>query len=146
MVERVGGHWALEYQPPQPSSTSSSTFAIGTPSDAPREPISAPLERWHAVLGHPGFEPLSHLEENTTGAKVKKTALPMTPCEACVVSKASEIVSQRIAKSIAADEPMTRVAYDLIPMKPVYNNNQWISHFRDYHTKIDFIYTHHTKG
>jgi hypothetical protein len=145
-VERVGGHWALEYQPPQPSSASLSTFAIGTPSNAPKEPISASIERWHTVMGHPGLEPLSHLEENTTGAKVEKTALPTTPCEACAVSKASEIVSRRTAKTIAADEPMARVAYDLIPMKPAYNNNQWISHFRDYHTKMDFIYTHHTKG
>jgi hypothetical protein len=40
---------------------------------------------------------------------------------------------------------MVRVAYDLIYMTPAYNNNQWISHFRDYYTKMDFIYTHHTK-
>jgi hypothetical protein len=31
-------------------------------------------------------------------------------------------------------------------MAPAYNSNQWISHFRDYHTKTDFVYTHHTKG
>jgi hypothetical protein len=148
-VEHVGDHWALEHQPPQPSQSSSaspSTFAISTPSNAPREPISASIERWHTVMGHLGLEPLSHLEEHTTGAKVEKTTLPMTPYEACVVSKASEIVSRRTAKTPAADEPMARVAYDLIPMKPAYNNNQWISHFRDYHTKMDFVYTHHTKG
>jgi hypothetical protein len=30
-------------------------------------------------------------------------------------------------------------------MTPAYNNNQWISHFRDYYMRMDFIYTHHTK-
>jgi hypothetical protein len=97
-------------------------------------------------MGHPGAEPLSHLEEHTTGAKIEKSTEPSTPCEACAVSKATEIVSRRTAKTPAADEPMARVAYDLVHMTPAYNNNQWISHFRDYYTKMDFVYTHHTKG
>ena len=145
-VERVGGHWALEHRALTPFSSSLSAFPVGTPSNAPREPISAPLERWHAVMGHPGIEPLSHLEEHTTGAKIVESTQPSKPCEACAVSKATEIVSRRIAKTPAADEPMARVAFDLIQMKPAYNNNQWISHFRDYYTKMDFVYTHHTKG
>jgi hypothetical protein len=143
--ERVSGHWALEHRVSAPSS-SLSAFPIGIPSKALRKPISAPLERWHAVMGHPGVEPLSHLEEHTTGAKIEKSTEPSTPCEACAVSKATEIVSRRTAKTPAADEPMARVTYDLVHITPAYNNNQWISHFRDYYTKMDFVYTHHTKG
>jgi hypothetical protein len=97
-------------------------------------------------MGHPGAEPLSHLEEHTTGAKIEKSTEPSTPCEACAVSKGTEIVSRRTAKTPTADEPMARVAYDLVYMTPAYNNNQWISHFRDYYTKMDFVYTHHTNG
>jgi Reverse transcriptase (RNA-dependent DNA polymerase) len=145
-VERVGGHWALEHRAPAPSSSPLSAFPVGIPSNAPRKPISAPLKRWHAVMGHPGAEPLSHLEEHTMGAKIEKSTEPSTPCEACAVSRATEIVSRRTGKTPAADEPIARVAYDLVHMTPAYNNNQWISHFRDYYTKMDFVYTHHTKG
>ena len=112
-VERVSGHWALEHRASTPS-LSLSAFPVGIPSNAPRKPISAPLERWHAVMGHPGAEPLSYLEEHTTGAKIEKSTEPSTPCEACAVSKATEIVSRRTAKTPAADEPMARVAYDLV--------------------------------
>jgi hypothetical protein len=127
--------------PPQPSSASPSTFAVGTPSNAPREPISAPVERWHAVMGHPGLEPLSQLEENTTGAKVEKTALPTTPCEACAVSKASEIVSRRTAKTPTADEPTARVAYDLVQMTPAVSQKHSLrrSMPRSYSSLISWI-------
>jgi hypothetical protein len=75
-------------------------------------------------MRHPGAEPLSYLKEHTTGAKIEKSTEPLTPCEACAVSKATEIVSQRIGKTPTADEPIARVAYDLIYITPTYNNNQ----------------------
>jgi hypothetical protein len=95
-------------------------------------------------MGHPGAEPLSHLGEHTTEARIEKSTEPLTPYEACAMSKATEIISRRIAKTPTADELMTRVTYDLIYITPTYNNNQWISHFRNYYMKMDFIYTHHT--
>jgi hypothetical protein len=97
-------------------------------------------------MGHPGQESLSHLEANTTGAIITTSAPSASPCETCAISKAHEIVSRRMIKENPAKEPMARVAYDLVQMTLAYNNNQWISHFRDYHTKMDFVYTHHTKG
>jgi hypothetical protein len=145
-VQRVGSHWALEHAPAPSPPPPLSSFAFGTPSNAPREPVSAPSERWHAVMGHLGQEPLSHLQANATGAIVTKSAPTTFPGETCAVSKAHEIVSRRTTKETPAEAPMARVAYDLIQMAPAYNNNQWISHFRDYHTKMDFVYTHHSKG
>jgi hypothetical protein len=97
-------------------------------------------------MRHLGQEPLSHLEANTTGAVITNSTPSATPCETYAVRKAHDIVSRRTTKEIPAETPITRVAYDLIQMASAYNNNQWISHFSDYHTKMDFVYTHHSKG
>jgi hypothetical protein len=75
-----------------------------------------------------------------------KSAPSTPPYETCAISKAHEIVSRYTMKETPIEAPIARVTYDLVQMAPAYNNNQWISHFRDYHTKMDFIYTHHTKG
>jgi hypothetical protein len=62
-------------------------------------------------MRHLGAKSLSHLKEHTTGAKIEKSTKPLTPYEACAMSKATEIVSQRIGKTLVVDEPIARVAY-----------------------------------
>jgi hypothetical protein len=64
----------------------------------------------------------------------------------CAISKAHKIVSHHTTKETPTEALIARVTYNLVQMAPAYNNNQWISHFRDYHMKMNFIYTHHTKG
>jgi hypothetical protein len=51
-----------------------------------------------------------------------------------------------MAKTPITDKSIMCIAYDLVYITPIYNNNQWISHFRDYYIKMDFVYTYHTKG
>jgi hypothetical protein len=54
-------------------------------------------------------------------------------------------VSRRPTKEDPAAEPLARVAYDLIQMTTVYNEDKWISHFRCYYTGMDFAHTHSRK-
>jgi hypothetical protein len=63
-VLRVDGHWALESKPP---STDRIAFASST---APRKDIEASADRWHAIMGHPGREPITQLQQHTSGAVV----------------------------------------------------------------------------
>jgi hypothetical protein len=100
---------------------------FGTISNAPREPVSTSSERWHAVMGHAGHEPLFHLQANTTGALVTVSAPSTSPYETCAVSEARKIVSRRTTKEKPLEEPMARVAYDLVQISLAYNNNRWIS-------------------
>jgi hypothetical protein len=51
-----------------------------------------------------------------------------------------------MAKTPTIDELITCIVYNLVYITLVYNNNQWISHFRDYYIKMDFIYIYHIKG
>jgi transposase InsO family protein len=141
-VERVSKHWALEHSPLPTSTASIASFASST---APREDIKATADRWHAILGHPEHEAVTHLQKSVEGAVV--TAEPSKAvCEACALSKAREIVSRRSTKEEPAAEPLARVAYDLIQMTTAYNEDKWISHFRCYYTGMDFAYTHSRKS
>ena len=142
-VLRVGSYWTLEYTQLEPSALSSFAFSN---SHALRAPVSGSAERWHTIMRHSGQDPISHLEDNTTGAIIKKSALSTSPCATCAISRATEIVSRRTSKETLADELIARIAYDLISMTPAYNKDEWISHFRDYYTKMDFVYTHRSKG
>ncbi len=79
------------------------------------------------------------------GAVIQNSSI-LSKCEICALSKAIEIVSRRSDKEDPANEPLARVAYDLIQLSTVYNNKKWISHFHCYFTGMDFIYTHAKKS
>jgi hypothetical protein len=141
-VLRADNHWALESNPLSPAATSATVFASST---APRRDREASADHWHAIMGHAGREPISHLQQSTIGAVVT-TPQSTSVCETCSVSKAREIISRRPTKEDPAEEPLARVAYDLIPMTVAYNDEVWVSHFRDYFTCMDFVYTHKKKS
>lgn len=143
LVQRVGTHWALEHTPIPSTTAFASSF---TSSKDSRSAIEAPAERWHAILGHPGREPVSNLQNNTKGARVTSSTDSAAPCETCALSKAREIVSRRSDREIPVEKPLERVGFDLIQMSPAYNNHEWISHFRCFHTGVDFVYTHSKKS
>jgi hypothetical protein len=140
-VQRVGNHWALEHSP-IPSSTA---FASFKSSKEPKPDRTAPVERWHAIMGHIGKDPLSKLQTNVRGARVTDV-VDEKPCTTCAVSKAKEIVSRRPDVEFSAEKPLERVGYDLVQMSPAYNDHRWLSHFRCLFTGMDFSYTHAKKS
>src|SRR2546430_10095078 len=114
----------------------------------PRLDIEAPAEKWHKIMGHAGQPAIEHLEEAVTGAKVTNlnTTSKVIDCEDCSLAKAHEIISRRSDTENPADEPLERVAYDLIPMTRGYNGDKWVSHFYCTTTSSHFVYTHPRKG
>jgi Reverse transcriptase (RNA-dependent DNA polymerase) len=138
-VKSVDDHWVLEDN----SHSSLSAFAVST---APRAPLKATPEKWHAILGHPNSTAITKLENATEGAKVTDAVSSSGNCVTCHLSKAHEIVSRRPGKEDPALTPLARVSYDLIEFAPAYNNEKWVSHFRCYYTTMDWVYTHTKKS
>jgi transposase InsO family protein len=56
------------------------------------------------------------------------------------------VVSRQSGQEEPAGEPLGRVGYDLIPIGDSYNRDRWVSHFRCFRTKADFVYTHLRKN
>ena len=141
-TQNVDDHWVLEYNSPTKQLTGSA-FAT---SREPRSPKEATAVQWHAVMGHPGKDALDQLQGAVNGAEVTGQGPTTIECETCSVSKARELISRRTEKEDPAEAPLARIAYDLIEMTTAYNGHKWISHFSDYYTSMDFVYTHHRKG
>jgi Reverse transcriptase (RNA-dependent DNA polymerase) len=138
-VDSVDDHWVLEKHPISPSSA----FAAST---APRPIYAASESTWHAVLGHPGPQALSHLENASTGAKITEKGTELAKCEPCRLSKAHKMISRRPEKEDPAESPLARISYDLISLNEAYNGDKWVSHFTCNYTTMDFVYTHSSKG
>ena len=87
---------------------------------------------WHNRLGHPSPKALNQLLPEAEGPKT-------TECETCALSKAHRIVSRKPTER--ADTPFSRVHLDFMPYEPAYNKDQWVAHFLDDCTKMNFVYT-----
>jgi hypothetical protein len=138
-VEPYEDHWVLEKHP------ISFSFAFAT-SPGPRPVKEASTSTWHVILGHLSAETISHLEQATTDTKLAGSAIDIANCVPCRLSKAREIVSRRIIKKDPADEPLARVAYDLMNFEKGYNGDCWVCHFKCCLTTIDFVYTYSKKS
>ena len=99
-------------------------------------------------MAHAGAEVISKLLIAVEGVELTSTCCPdeSKSCETCRLSKAKAIVSRRSDNEIPATGPFSRMSYDLIPMSPGYNNDQWISQFVDQDTGFHSIWMHRSKG
>ena len=145
-LHQKGSLWEVEDPSTRPSDTTKHAFA--TRSSKPRLLKQGDASKWHAILGHPGQEALTHLQGSTEGVDMKEgPAGPLTiECEACSLSKAHRVVSRRPDHEEDASKPLERVGFDLIAMPEAYNGHRWISHFVCFQTRMDFVYTHASKS
>jgi hypothetical protein len=61
--------------------------------------------------------------------------------------KATEVISRRSQiENQANGNPFDRISWDLIPMDPGYNGDEWISHFQCTTTVFNMVYTHKRKS
>jgi hypothetical protein len=128
-VEKRHGQWVLEYIPISPA-----TFSAR--SAQPRPDAEATADQWHQRLGHAGPDALEHLSA-VIGAKLKG---PSTmECEDCSLSKAHKQISRRTTPRALI--PFEKVHFDLIQMSEGYNRDEWILHFLDDATRMNFVYT-----
>jgi hypothetical protein len=145
-IERIGSHWALEHNPLPLPAKNGPILNFASSRDS-RADIEATADRWHALLGHPEQEALTHLQQNVMGAVVTAPATRLrAACEPCALSRAQRIISRCSEKSEPVSEPLARVAYDLIPLDMVYNGDKWVSYFRCYVSGMDFVYIHRKKS
>lgn len=143
-TQAVGGHWVLEYNDPDEKEE----FAAFAAGNDPRPDLVATGAEWHEMLGHPGPETIANLEKGVDGIKVTDpdSAPKSVQCETCALTKAHQIVSRRPGQEEPVNYPLGRVGYDLIQMTEAYNGDVWVSHFRDFYTGMDFVYTHPRKN
>lgn len=142
-TKSVDDHWVLEYHEPAENAEISASFAT---SRGPRPQAAKSAAQWHTALGHPGPDAISHLETAVDGIAVTGQAPTTIQCEVCSLSKAHHVISRRSEKEDPAEDPLARVAYDLISLSTAYNGYKWVSHFTCYQTTMDFVYCHARKS
>ena len=101
----------------------------------------------HQIMAHAGAEAISKLPSAANGIKLTHQCAPneFRSCEACRLSKAHAIISRSSDHEIPSTKPCYRICYDLIPMAPAYNSDQWISHFICDYSGFHWVYTHRSK-
>ena len=121
-VEPLDGFLVLEHHEP----VRSAAFATKQVTETSRPTSEVSAARWHRIMAHAGPDAIDHLEQAVTGARVSGSPPRTVDCEECALSKAHQIVSRRPNTENPANEPLERIAYDLIPMTTAYNKDQCV--------------------
>ena len=149
------GHYLLEdniaSENSEYSNLPTSAFpSASTPSssDTKPKPKEATANRWHQMLAHASDEVIQHLPASAEGVKITDgLSVPKTnKCESCALVKAHEIISRKSDNEEQSDTPFYRISFDIIPMQPAMNKDQYISHVSCYSTDFNILYTHHLKS
>ena len=103
----------------------------------------------HCALGHASPDAIAHLE--SAGADIKiidaDTAPATIDCEACSLSKATEIVSRWSEVEMPENgTPFDRATWDLIEHTTGYNGDQYTSHFQCRQYLLNLVFTHPRKS
>lgn len=149
LVKQVGGHDLLE-------DNTSAVFITrrlkdtSNPTEVPTKKKVASSYDWHRLLAHASAEVIGHLQSSAQGVEVTDSAKINVPktneCEPCALSKAHRIISRSTELAETSDKPFYRVTFDLIPMTPALNKDEWISHFACHSTDFNMVYTHQKKS
>jgi len=131
------GQWVLEYNPLP------SAFPAHK-SRKPRPTSKATADLWHKRLGHLREEAIQHLPTAARDVEiVPRDRYYVPPCQTCRLSSAKQIISR-----VPTDrrlEPFARVHLDLIQMRPAMDDSEYIQHFFDECTHMNFVYTKESK-
>ena len=150
-VKPLNGHFLLEDNTEEVFNES---FATGQNSDAANEnenAKSAPSYQWHQMLAHASNDAIQHLQVSAEGVKIANlAAAPTIPktneYETCALSKMHRIISSSAENAETAALPFHRIAYDLIPLNPSYNKDEWVSHFACHWTDFNMVFTYPKKS
>ncbi len=160
-IQSVNEHWIVEYNDSDEStnlmfndhetfvepSLSSTTVAAFVASKDARPDLVAIDEKWHEMLSHSEPEIIANLELKVTEVKViNLPALIIEKCETCALTKAHQMMSRRTGQKESTDFLLERMRYDLISMIEAYNGDHWVSHFRNFFTEMNFVYSHSRKN
>jgi len=133
------GQWLLEYNP----LPSASAFPARR-SAKPKPTSRATIDLWHKRLGHLKDEAIRHLPTAARDVEVvSRDRYYIPPCQTCRLSSAKQIISR-----IPTDRqsvPFAKVHLDLIQMRLSMDNSEYLQHFLDDCTHMNFVYTQETK-
>jgi hypothetical protein len=143
-VESIEDHWVLEKN----SSIDDRFDAFEAKSETSKSDLMITNKEWHEMLNHSKSEIIAHLAERINEIKVNDldSASSINRCETCALIKTHEIVSRRSEQKESIDYSLSRIDYDLISMNEKYNEDFWVSHFVDFYTRMNFVYTHSRKN
>jgi hypothetical protein len=142
-VESIESHWVLE------NNFSNQTFeTFEAKSETSKSDLMITSREWHEMLEHSKSKIIAHLVKKIDEVKVDnlESASSINKCKTCVFIKTHEIVFRRIDQKESIDHSLSRIEYDLISMNEKYNDDFWISHFVDFYTRMNFVYTHSQKN
>ncbi len=141
-IELIDEHWILENSSPDQE------YEVYGVSSESKPDLVTSAEKWHAMLEHSDPETIKNLKKGVDEIKITEpeTSSKTIECETCALIKAHHMMSRRSGQEESAEHPLERVRYDLIQMTEAYNDHIWISHFRDFHTGMKFVYTHARKN
>ena len=89
-------------------------------------------------MGHLNEEAVKRLPQAATGVIIDQSK-PLGVCETCRLSQAPEQISRRPSEK--STRPFQKVHFDLIQLAEGYNGDNWVLHFLDDLSKINFMYT-----
>lgn len=88
----------------------------------PLPPRSDSADLWHLRAGHLGPEALEKLGQSTRGVRIR--GVPTVKCEACAVSKATQVISRRESEH-QSKQPFWRVTLDLFDLPHAINGHRY---------------------
>src|SRR5256885_611961 len=134
-IEKHYDQWVLEY-----NELSCKDTAFATKSKIPHI-STASQEIWHRWMGHLHLDAIKKLPDAVRGVKIKeKNSRPEGAlCSECQGATASQQISR--VPPQRASKPFERVHFDLIQLEPAYNGDQWVLHFIDDFSSMNFTKT-----
>ncbi len=141
-IELVEEHWILENNS---LDQELETYAISFESKSNK---IVSVKRWHDILEHSDSDTMKNLEKDVNEVKITEleTSSKTIECETCALIKTHHMMSRRTDQEKSAEHSLERVRFDLISMIEIYNDHSWISHFRNFHIDMKFVYTHARKN
>jgi hypothetical protein len=141
-VESIENHWVLE------KNFSDRFETFEDKSKTPKSDLIITNKEWHEMLKRFESKIIAHFAKKINEIKVDdlNSASTINRCETCVLIKTHELMSLRFEQKESIDYSLSRIDYDLISMNEKYNEDFWVSHFVDFYTRMNFVYTHSRKN
>lgn len=121
-LNRVGRHLVLQRLPP--------LTALAVRNSKTPVKLIQTAKKMHQILGHAGRGAIEHLQKASRDVEIDNAIpVPLTcNCEACALSKATNLISRRTDHELPIDGECTHVSWDLIEMSKNPRGRKYISH------------------
>jgi len=111
-----------------------------------RKPVGAIATKWHKILSYAGPDAIEQLPKHVNGVEltelIDKRAPLKIECEACLLVKHTQQISQRREHKFPATRLFEQLAFDIITLRELgYNGDRYVMHFYCTYSKFNFVYT-----